>query len=171
MTNDLASLGHKVTAISNSLEGQTSAAMMRRVGKKLEPEIGRAVSADIGDTSMSGWRRGAPIAIVGASRVVNHHAVKVEPVGKSKGPMAVLERGRNIGNSGGMAGPGVSKDGTTRRNANGSLRKVRARKSKRWNGYTRAKNTMGDAAEQIGDKAPGLMAKEIRAELAKQLRR
>lgn len=171
MANDLAGLHRKVLAIERSMDGATSAAQMRRVGKKLEPLIAQAVSADIGDTSMSGWRRGGPIAIIGTSRVLNQHAVKVEPVKPAKGPMAVLERGRNLGNAGGMAGPGVSADGTTRRNKSGGLRKVRARRGRRWNGYTRGKGTMGDASVLISKKAPGLLAAEIRDELAKQLSR
>lgn len=171
MADDLASLGRKVTAIQNSMDGATSAAMMRRVGKDLEPLIGQAVASDIGDHSMSGFRRGAPIAITGTSRVLNQHAVKVEPVKEAKGAMATMERGRNIGNSGGFAGPGISSDGTTRRNKNGALRKVRARKARRWNGYTDPKYTMSDAAELMSRKAPGLVVVELRGELGKQLRR
>jgi hypothetical protein len=168
--SDLAALAAKIERVADDMTGQTSRAQMARIGAKLQPEIDRAVSADIGDTSMSGWRRGSPIAIVGSHRVLSDHAVVVQPVGQAKGPMAVLERGRNIGNSGGMAGPGVSADGSTRRNKNGSLRKVRARKAKRWNGYTQGKGTMGDASRVIADKAPDLIAGELRKALRKHLR-
>ena len=62
--------------------------------------------------------------------------VTVHRDGKSAGPWRVAESGRNQGNGGGMAGPGVSKDGTTRRNKDGSVRKTRKRKARRWNGTT-----------------------------------
>jgi len=54
----------------------------------------------------------------------------------SAGPWRVAESGRHQGGLSGMAGPGVSSDGTTRRNKNGSIRKVRSRKARRWNGST-----------------------------------
>ena len=168
--SDLAGLASKLERVVDDLSGQTSRAQMARVGAKLQPEIDRAVVADIGDSSMSGWRRGNPIEIVGSHKVLSDHAVIVQPVPATKGLMAVLERGRNIGNSGGMAGPGVSADGTTRRNKSGSLRKVRARKSKRWNGYTKGKGTMGDASRVIAAKAPDLVAAELRKALRKHLR-
>ena len=157
-------------AISRDLDGQTSRAQMQRVGKKLQPLINRAVAADIGDLSMSGWRRSGAIEIRGTSRVLSDHAVIVEPEKPGKGPMAVLERGRNMGDAGGMAGPGISADGTTRRNKNGSVRKTRARKAKRWNGTTKAKHTMSDASQLIKADAPGLIAKEVHKALAKHLR-
>ena len=169
MAGDFASLNRKLEAVSRDLSGTTSRAQMKRVGVKVQPLIDRAVTSSIGDLSMSGWRRGAPIQIKGTSRTTSDHAVLVEPVKSAKGPMAVLERGRNMGNASGMAGPGVSADGTTRRNKNGSVRKVRARKSKRWNGYTPAKHTMTDASQLIKDKAPGLIADELHKSLAKHL--
>ena len=169
MAQSFADLDRKLGRVVADLNGEVSRAQMARVGKKLQGEINKAVAADIGDTSMSGWRRGAPIAVVGTSRAISDHAVIVEPVKPAKGPMAVLERGRNQGNAGGMAGPGVSADGSTRRNKNGSVRKTRARKAKRWNGYTSGKETMSEASQAIKDKAPKLIAAEVRKALAKHL--
>tara|TARA_R110000868_G_scaffold119845_1_gene317942 strand:+ start:244 stop:762 length:519 start_codon:yes stop_codon:yes gene_type:complete len=169
VAQSFADLDRKLGRVVADLNGEVSRQGLARVGQKVQGEIDQAVSADIGDTSMSGWRRSGPIAITGTSRVISDHAVIVEPVGKAKGPMAVLERGRNQGNAGGMAGPGVSADGTTRRNANGSVRKTRARKAKRWNGTTQGKGTMGDASQAIKDKAPRLIAAEVHRALGKHL--
>jgi len=169
VAQSFADLDRKLGKVVADLNGEVSRAGLARVGRKVQGEIDRAVTADIGDASMSGWRRGGPIAVVGTSRVISDHAVIVEPVKPAKGPMAVLERGRNQGNAGGMAGPGVSSDGTTRRNKNGSVRKARARKAKRWNGYTQGKGTMGDASQAIKDKAPKLIAAEVHRALAKHL--
>jgi hypothetical protein len=158
-------------AIGADLSGETTRAQMARVGAAVQGEIDRAVTGDIGDTSMSGWRRSAPIAIVGSHKVVSDHAVLVQPVPAAKGPMAVLERGRNItGGLGAMAGPGVSADGSTRRTKSGGVRKTRSRRGRRWNGYTQGKGTMGDASQAIAKRAPALIDKELQRALRKHLR-
>ena len=106
------------------------------VGKALAPDISQAVRGTLGDQSMSGWKRGSPIDINGSFRVTGSNGVFMS-AGKASGPMRVLQSGRNQGGgSHGMSGPGVSKDGTTRRTKSGGLAKVRARKAKRWNGTT-----------------------------------
>ena len=169
VAGDFGSLNRKMEAVSRDLSGETSKAQMKRVGAKLAPLIDKAVRADIGDLSMSGWRRGDAIPIEGVARVLSDHVVKVEPDKPGKGPMAVLERGRNMGNASGMAGPGVSADGSTRRNESGALRKVRARKSRRWNGYTDPLRTMSDASQLIKDKAPELIQRELHKALGKHL--
>ena len=165
MVNDFAGLNRKMEAISRDLSGETSKAQMKRVGAKLAPLIDKAVTADIGDTSMSGWRRSGPIAITGTSRAISDHAVIVEPERKTKGPMAVLERGRNV-----TFGPGVSSNGSTRRGKKGNVLRARKFKSRRWNGQTEGKETMSDASQLIKDDAPGLIQKEIHKALAKHLR-
>lgn len=173
MADDLAGLARRLESVIDDLSGQTSRAQMARVGKKLQPEIDRAVTADIGDLSMSGWRRGNPIEIVGSHKVLSEHAVIVQPVPATKGLMAVLERGRNAGGGVGLLqGPGLNqRTNTTRRGADGMVGKVRRkRKERRWNGYTQGKGTMGDASQVIAAKAPDLVAAELRKALRKHLR-
>lgn len=170
MAESFADLQRKLLAVERDLEGRASRSAMARVGRALRPEIDRAVSGTLGDLSMSGWRRSGPIDIVGSHRVLDDATVLIEPVKRAKGPMAVLERGRNMGGgSHGFSGPGISADGTTRRNANGAIRKVRARKGRRWNGYTAGKGTMSDASQAIKDKAPALIADEVHKALARRL--
>ena len=116
---------------------------------------------------MSGWRRGSPIQVVGTFRAGPSSVFM--SAGKAGGPMRVLQDGRNQGNGGGMAGPGVSKDGTTRRNKDGSVRKTRARKASRWNGTTQGKDTWSDAAAAMADKAPRLVFVQVGKTLSKTL--
>ena len=165
-----AKLGSDLAAIERDLSGEVSRGGLARVGKAVQVEIEKAVTADIGDTSMSGFKRGAPIAITGTSRLISDHAVLVEPVKQAKGPMAVLERGRNQGNASGFSGPGISADGTTRRTKSGAVRKTRARRGRRWNGTTEGKNTMAEASQAIKNRAPELIAKEVNKVIARRLR-
>ena len=164
VAGSFASLNRKMEAVSRDLSGETSRAQMKRVGEKLAPLINKAVAADIGDLSMSGWRRSGPIEIKGTSRPISDHAVVVEPERKTKGPMAVLERGRNV-----FSGPGISSDGSTRRGKKGNVLRARKFKSKRWNGTTQGKDTMSDASQLIKDKAPELIQRELHKALGKHL--
>lgn len=170
MAQSFADLNRKMEAVERDLSGQLSRQAMERVGEAVQGEIEKAVTADIGDTSMSGFRRGSPIEIVGTSKVISDHEVKVQPDPSTgaKGAMAVLDRGRNQGNASGFSGPGISSDGTTRRNKNGKVRKVRERRARRWNGYTDPKNTMSEAVQAIAKRTPGLVADEL---LRKALRK
>lgn len=171
MADSFADLQRKLVAVERDLEGRGARASMGRVGRDLRPEIDRAVVGTLGDKSMSGWKRGGPIQITGTSRLLDDQSVLVEPVKRSKGPMAVLERGRNLGGGGGFAGPGInSRTGVTSFTKSGAVRKVRARAGKRWNGYTQGKGTMTDASEAIQKRAPGLIADEVHKTLAKHLR-
>jgi len=169
VAQSFADLNRKMEAVERDLSGQLSRQAMARVGEAVQGEIEKAVTADIGDTSMSGFRRGNSIKIVGTSKVISDHEVKVQPDPSTgaKGAMAVLERGRNQGNAGGMAGPGVSADGTTRRTKSGAVRKVRARQSRRWNGTTRGRGTWSDATEIMTREMPKRYVAELDATIGK----
>ena len=169
MSQSFAQFERKLDGVVADLQGEVSRGGLARTGEAVRSAIDDAVRADIGDTSMSGWRRGGPIPVVGTSRMISDHAVIVEPAKPAKPVMAVLERGRNQGNASGFAGPGISADGTTRRTKSGAVRKVRARRARRWNGTTEGKGTMGDASRAIKDKAPPLIAREVHKALAKRL--
>ena len=154
------SLDNKFDQLSKELSGKAGLQRLERVGKKVAPKVAEAVSSDLGDTSMSGWRRGAPIAIKGVAKVEDNSVV-IEPNPKGKGPARVLESGRNQGNASGFSGPGINRTtGETSRTKAGKLRKVRARKGKQWNGYTTGRGTWSKASEQIAKEAPKLMAAE-----------
>ena len=158
MAGDFGTLGKKVDQFASELDGRQLRKSMEVIGRETKGDIVEAVKGDLGDTSMSGWRRGKPIPIVGRYDVVSDHEIDMTPMPRGRGPMRVLEQGRNQGNSGGLAGPGIIQKGenagTTARNKNGSLRKVRARKAKRYNGRTQGKNTWSDATQLMERRVP-----------------
>ena len=170
MAQSFAQFERKIAAVQDELSGAAGEARRKRIGKLAQGDVDEAVHGTLGDDSMSGWKRGAPIPIKGASQLVGDTEVLVS-AGKASGPMRVLQSGRNQGNAGGMAGPGVSADGTTRRNKNGTVRKVRARKARRWNGTTAGKGTWSKADALIAARTPARVHAEVRKALGKHLGR
>jgi hypothetical protein len=135
-TDTFASFGARVGRFQESLKDD---AISHALGKMAKTEATKAASADLGgDPKFSGW---APTLdtryeIIGPGRISFH------PTKRSAGPWTVAESGRNQGNASGVSGPGISQaTGETSRTSSGALRKVRGRKSKRWNGRTRGKGS------------------------------
>ena len=93
-----------------------------------------------------------------AAYAVRKGQVVVTPARGSGGPFRVMESGRNMGQTGLVQGPGAVRKGRrageTLRNKDGALRKVRATRGKRWNGYTRAKHTWSDAIDRMMERTP-----------------
>lgn len=127
------------------------AAKLERAAAKLAPLVGDAAAASIGDHSMSGWKRGAPIEIVG--KVVKRDGVAIAPT--AAGPMRVLNDGRQAHEAGGRRTAGTYKSKKT-----GDVRQ-KYRKVKRSMGATAGKGTWDDAANKIADEFPKLMADEL----------
>jgi len=121
-------------------------------------DVAVAVRGDIGDTSLSGWRRGSPIPVVGAFKVISPGVAEVSPKGRGAGPMRVMESGRNSdGGAGGFQGPGINfRTGRTSARAR-STGRGGSSKGRRWNGRTEGKDTWSDAAvlieRNLGDRA------------------
>lgn len=150
---------------------------LQTVADRLVPEVENAVAADIGDNSMSGWRRGARIPI-GGNTFVRKGSIMVTRDKTSAGPMRVLEDGRNLGETGGFAGPGVSADGTTRRTKSGNVRRVANRSKlvvgdgrvrRKWNGTTEGKNTWTHALNRMESAAPTHVQNIIVEQLADRI--
>lgn len=158
---DLLGLDRKLAQLGDEFTGKAARRRMTAVGLKLRTEVDHAVARDIGDTSMSGWRRSSPIDISGKAEMLSDTELEISPTKRARGPMRTLDVGRNMGNARGIAGPGVSADGTTARTKSGKLRKVRARKGKRWNGTTPARHTWANADTAIAAKAPAAMAEQL----------
>lgn len=131
-----------------------------KMALKARPDAYRAAAADLGgDPKFSGWKPWLKLEVKpkkwGAALI---------PTRESAGPWTVAETGRNQGNASGFAGPGVNrKTGLTARTKSGGLRKVRAVKAKRWNGYTDGKGTATAAANRIDAAANGVAEKELKA--------
>lgn len=169
---DLAALDRKLARVSAEFTGQAGRARLQRVAKAAAKDADEAVRADLGDLSMSGWRRGRPRQIVSQAVLLNDHEAAVQPVKQARGPMRVLEQGRNMGNAGGFAGPGVNAStGLTARTKSGRVRKVRARRARRWNGYTQGKGTWTDAGELMERRVPGRFEAEVARSLGQHLTR
>ena len=169
MAGDFAGLNRKIGKLTEELSGTAGRKRLERVARKAVKEVDAAVKSTLGDDSMSGWKRGNPLPVRGMVEMTP--VVAIVPARRSRGPMRVLESGRNMGNAGGMAGPGVSADGTTRRNKNGSVRKTRTRKAKRWNGTTSGKGTWTDAQQRVQSVYPALVADEVDEAMAKFFKR
>jgi hypothetical protein len=96
VTTDLAGLNRKLDKLADSLSKETRK-LLNQVGMEGKT-IGRgAVQGDIGDLSMSNWRRGRPIQIALRFDIKSDTSVEIAPVPRASGPLRVLEQGRRAG--------------------------------------------------------------------------
>ena len=158
----------KLQHIQQEWSGAAGRRRLERVAQKTKGDIAEAVKGDLGDLSMSGWHRGKPIDVTGRYDIEgNGTSFTMTPAKRGRGPMRVLEQGRNQGNASGFAGPGMNaRTGATSRNLDGSVRKVRARKGKRWTGRTAGKGTWSDATMLMRART----AERVHAEVVKAMR-
>lgn len=129
----------------------------------------QAAARDLGsDRAFSGWRRSGPLPLDTKIKTIKGGAVLM-PTRSSAGPWTVAEQGRNQGDAGGFAGPGVNvRTGLTARTKSGNVRKVRARQARRWNGTTRGKNTATDATSAMEKALPPIADAGVRLALRKR---
>lgn len=123
MLQGAAQLQAKLTRLVVGFDGIAEQVAAESVG-----DVARAVRGDIGDTSMSGWRRGNPVEIVGAVEHPNA-GIAIVPKGQAKGPMRVLESGRNAYAAGDRRNSGTytsKKTGITRQKTRKVKRSVTA---------------------------------------------
>lgn len=154
MAAGFADLNRKLDQMARDIGGQNRKVDLNEMGKLLEPEVRRAVEAAIGDDSMSNWRRGAPILIVGAHQVIGD-TVAIDPSPRSRGPMRVLESGRKA-----YAKGDTRISGTRIRKKDGAV-VAKRRRVKRNIGATAGKGVWTDATERIAARAPEV-ANEVR---------
>jgi hypothetical protein len=132
-------------ALAKDLAGDGLARTNREIGERAKRLAAQAAAADLGgDAKFSGWV--PELETQFRSLRKPDQGVLISPTKRSAGPWTVAERGRNQGNAGGFAGPGVNRrTGATARRSDGTVRRVRASRGRRWNGTTQAKNTASDA--------------------------
>lgn len=128
--------------------------VLEAAGLELKPNVGQAVRRDIGDQSMSGWRRGRPIEIDGRYDVRGDVLV-ITPERKAIGPMSVLSFGRK-----GYAAGDSRASGTYTSKRTGE-RKTKTRKVSRSLGATRGKGTWGDAELLLERDAPRAVERAV----------
>jgi hypothetical protein len=145
--------GDAVDRMQKDIESESKTVIARAMGERAQSIATSAASADIGG-SFSGWKRGNPIELVTQIKTIRN-GVAVIPTKVSAGPWTVANQGRNQGNAGGFAGPGINRStGRTSRTKSGGLRKVRATKAKRWNGTTRGFHTADQATARMDHELP-----------------
>lgn len=136
--------------------------MLERAQQIAYQEATRDVGAD---RKFTGWKPALDLTI----RIRPDIGV-LQPSRSSAGPWTVAELGRNQGNAPGFSGPGVNaRTGVTGRRADGSLRRVRARRARRWNGYTQGKRTASRATARINRVLPGVAQADFVKVLKKHL--
>lgn len=161
MADTFQSLNAKIARLVKELDDDD--AVLKDIGKMAKDEAAEAVRSDIGDESMSGWPRRAPIAVAVRWDIVGKGKLLVKPASRrSAGPWTVMEQGRNQGNASGFAGPSINrKTGLTSFTKSGAVRKSRGARARRWNGVTQGKGTASDAVAKIEAKVPRMVQTHV----------
>ena len=160
-----AAFGREVEKMAEEVDGAKKRKLIQPIADKAVKLATQAASADLGgDPKFSGWEP----ELVTVIKWTRSSAAIVQPTRQSAGPWTVAEQGRNKGNASGFAGPGVNRrTGATSRTKSGGLRKQRSRQARRWNGYTRGKNTATKAAAAMDKMMPGMVEDGWRKVLSK----
>lgn len=144
MATDLAAFALKVDRVLDQLDDP---ALFRAVGEEGKKLANRAVKNDIGDMSMSGWRRGKPFDI-GSRYDISERTVEISPQRIAKGPMRVLEEGRKAYSA------GDSRSSGTRTRKKDGVVVNKTRRVKRNVGRTAGKGTWSDATADMERELP-----------------
>lgn len=160
---DLASFGRELAGLAGDLDEREQRQITRAQGLEAQRIADRSAAASLGsDRAFGGWLRGAPIALDTRLRTVNGSDTLMTPTRSSAGPWTVAEQGRNQGNASGFAGPGINRTtGLTARTKAGNVRKVRGRRSRRWNGTTAGKGTASRAQAEMDARLPKIADKAV----------
>lgn len=151
MADTFASYAAKIGKFADALEGPPAKALLVKIGMAAKGDAADALRGDIGDMSMSHWRRGNPFDLSARFDVLSDSEVEVLPAKRAAGPWRVLEEGRRPGGAFDLVQVGKRrKDGTRRGKSRG-----------RNQGATAAKNTWSDALAIMDAKTPGRVNDEI----------
>ena len=162
----LADFGDELARLGADLTTREKYEITDGMGRRAQKLAEQAASADLGgDPKFSGW---APVLETRTRRLADG-ATMLTPTARSAGPWTVAEQGRNQGNAGGFAGPGINTTtGLTARTKSGKVRKVRARALRRWNGTTRGKDTASDAVALMEREMPKLAEQGVKRVIRKR---
>lgn len=151
MADDFASFAHKIDRLERELDGRALAEKLAKIGKAAKDDAADAVRGDLGDLSMSHWRRGRPIQITARYDVVSDHEIEVSPAPRARGPWRVLEDGRRGGAATDLVLVGRARRDGTRR----------ARSRGRNSGSTAGKQTWSDAVRLMDQRTPERVEKHV----------
>lgn len=141
MATDMADLNRKLDKLADSLTNDTRK-LLTKVGMEGKANTTSAVRGDLGDTSMSNWRRGKPIQVAVRFDIRSDTSVEFAPTPRSGGPMRVLEQGRSAGMS-------------------------KGRKRKGRVGSTAGRGTWTDATKKMEQELPKVVHEHTRVTLRK----
>ena len=162
---DFASLERRVGLLAGEFDGTNGRKRLEVVARQTAKDVDEAVRADLGDLSMSGWRRGAPIPVTGVAEVVSDTEIKVSPQRRAAGPMRVLEQGRQSYAAGDRRSSGSYVSKKT------GERKTRTRKVKRNTKATAGKGTWSDAVRlmqgRVGKRVDDQVVDAIRSHIGR----
>lgn len=131
-------------------------------GEEAQKIAAKQAAQDLGaDRAFSGWNRGNPIPLDTRLRNLPDGNTLMTP--KFPGGWTVAEQGRHAdGGVGGFQGPGVNlRTGLTSRTKSGAIRRVRSRKSRRWNGVTQGKGTATKAIAEMERELPKIADRAV----------
>lgn len=155
-----AAFGAEVCKLSREFDVSQMAGITRAMGVKGQAVADQVAAGDLGgDRKFPHW---APPLDTQLKDGKNGSTI-LTPTRESAGPWTVSAVGRNQGNAGGFAGPGINKrTGRTARTKSGGVRKVRATGLKRWNGTTRGMNTAEKAVKRMLVEVPAVAEDGVR---------
>lgn len=144
--SSFADFGNAFDKMAKDIEQESKTRIALQMATKAKAIAEAAAAADLGgDAKFSGWK---PALDTHIKSIKDGYVMM--PTKSGAGPWTVAEKGRHHGSGGGFQGPGVNRStGTTSRTKSGGLRKVRASKGTRWNGYTNPKHTATKAVERM----------------------
>lgn len=140
---DLDEFSVRLRGAAGALTGPEMKKVMGQLGELARQDAAVAAAADLGsDRKFKGWKTDA---LDVRYRHLDAGEIVVSPTPRTVGPWVVAQLGRHQGNATGFQGPGAQAGtGLTLRTKSGAVRKVRARKGRRWNGTTDPKHTFDD---------------------------
>ena len=146
---DFARIDRKLRAVEKVLDDPEA---LNKGGVELKKIPPKAVAADIGDDTMSAWRRGKPIPLGARYDVDGGTSLSITPTPRSRGPWRVMEDGRQA------AGAGTFRSRGVRRRKSDGVMSTRLAVRKRTVGAMPGKDTWSDAERMVFDEAPRLIS-------------
>lgn len=145
--SELGGLARKIDRLADDLTGRAMREALNKVGQAAKDDVAEAVRRDLGDLSMSNWRRGRPIQLVARYDMVGDTGLAVTPAKRARGPMRVLQEGRRAGVSKGRRG-----------------------RAPRRYGSSAGKGTWTNATRLVERRTTGRVAPEVRKAIARQFK-
>lgn len=164
MAEDLGAFARKLDRFADDLVADAVKGALKELGRAATQDAAKALRADIGDESMSGWPRRSPFVLTAQATVQDDSSVLVAPFRRARGPWRVLESGRTAHRAGDKRVTG------TRVRKRDGVRVDKTRRVKRNVGAFPAKNTWSEAVEVMGAETPKREARVVREVLAKHFK-